>query len=208
MRSPLILHVGLTLSEEQQKDKNLVHCPMVNVVPVPKTELPSLDTTKVTHVIFTSKTAVALWIDYFGLAALSSKQIISVGRATTRKLEKQGLHPFTAEEECAEGIVKLLQTLDLRGAVLLWPHAAGARSVISDYCAEKKIPLIAPILYETVPKRPDPLPNLAKFDKIYFSSPSSVHAFFTFFPEPPPNLQFETIGAITQISLDLIKKTI
>ena len=193
------LHVGLSLTEEQKKDSNIVHCPLIEIVPVSQEELEPVDLDRISYVIFTSKTAVELWCRYFGAESLQAKILISVGRATSRQLKGKGLHvDYTAEEESAEGVVKILDEICLAGTVVLWPHAAGARKVIADYCRERNIILVERILYYTLTRKPENVPDLEVFDKIYFSSPSSVEAFFALFPHPPPHLSFEAIGPVTE----------
>lgn len=198
----MILHVGLTLSEEQQRDPKIVHCPFIEIIATPREDLNPIDFTKMTHLLFTSKTAVDLWVEYFGSEGIEDKVILSVGKGTTRWLKENKIKAsFTAQEESAEGVIKLLEDLDLEGARLLWPHAAGSRSLIVDYCHARGIKIAAPVFYTTLAKRPEILPDLSLFDKVYFSSSSSVEAFFEVFPHPPVNLQFETIGPVTEKTL-------
>ncbi len=192
------LHVGLSLSEEQKNDPNILHFPLIEIIPVPQEELGPVDLSEISHIIFTSKTAVNLWYEYFGADNLQEKILISVGKGTSREIEKKGLHvPYTAQEESAEGIVKLLEEVCVSCDKIFWPHAEGARRVISEYCRKMNINLTERILYKTITKKLESLPDLTSFEKIYFSSPSSVEAFFALFPNPPSHLAFETIGPIT-----------
>lgn len=199
---PKTLHVGLSLTEEQKKDAYIVHCPLIEILPIPQEELKPVDLEEISHIIFTSKTAADLWCRYFGAKSLQGKILISVGRATSRQLEKKGLSvEYTAQEESAEGVVKILEEIWVTDCKVLWPHAAGARKVIADHCNKKNILLIEMVLYKTVTKKLEFLPDLSTFEKIYFSSPSSVEAFFALFPNPPSHLSFEAIGPVTHNAL-------
>lgn len=80
-----------------------------------------------------------------------------------------------------EGVIELLQCLDLSSAYLFWPRSALARPVIADYLTRRGVSFHALDLYDTRPQAPLPLPNLDDFDEIVFTSPSTVKAFLTIF---------------------------
>ncbi|MDB6081454.1 MAG: hemCD [Chlamydiia bacterium] len=179
--------------------------PFIETIPYPKETLPlhALDST--THLIITSKMAAK----YFTEAALTSYPhitkipCISVGKTTTAHLIKYGFEMIvTAQEESSEGIVATLKQLDLCHATVFWPHSAKSRSVIADYLNKEGVRFIDCPLYDTIPKKPEPLPHLDDYDEIFFSSPSTVEAFRSFYSHLPEGKIFTCQGKVTsQIAL-------
>lgn len=151
-----------------------------------------------THLVFTSKTAVDLFCSYIDPGAYAHLPVFSVGQATAEKIRRCGLkEPMVAADETAEGVTALILRHCTPEDFLFWPHAAGAREVLPQFFKKHSISYCDCVLYDTIPLRPDPLPELANFDAVYFTSPSTARAFFSLFPAPPPHLIFRSQGPIT-----------
>lgn len=155
-----------------------------------------------THLILTSKTAVRALIFHLRKAKISphtlaSKQILVVGTATADLVKAFGATPLIAEEETAEGVVKLIHSISLEKAHFFWPHSSLSRPLIESALKEKNTCFTSCILYDTSPIKEPKLPALTDFQEILFSSPSTVAAFFACHPSPPSHLQFTPIGKIT-----------
>jgi hydroxymethylbilane synthase len=144
-----------------------------------------------THLIFTSKTAVR----YFPETPTGA--IIAVGQATAATVNAT----HVAANECAEGVIDILETLDLSEAHVLWPHSALSRPLITDYLRKRGIRFDAPILYDTEIHRPYDPPPLEPFDEILFTSPSTVAAFKELFGAFPDNCRLTPIGDQTAAAL-------
>lgn len=187
-----ILYLGL----RPPKDTPQVcytHLPVISTVPV-NGEEDFIDLEPFTHIIFTSRTAVQLMLQK---AALNKQTVIAVGQATYAELRHLGYEALVPVEETAEGVIGVLSQLDLSQANVLWPRSGQARSVISDYLRENKIQFTEYILYNVVPRVPEHIPDLALFDEILFTSPSTVEAFLKIYPELPAN-KCRAIGRITE----------
>ena len=186
---------------------------------------------KFTDVIFTSKSAVRIVYQYFlEVEALDWKQkkIYAVGKKTAEEIfhlfgdsiKKE--HIFIAKEETAEGVVVLLkegrerfqrlrrsqesQNLnDLQEGepFYFWPHSALSRPVISNFLEDSAIPYFSCAVYDTEFIKPNPIPDLDNFQEIFFTSPSTVDAFFSIYSSIPEHIKVKTIGPITKRALEL-----
>lgn len=205
-----ILYVGLEVPHSLFSGK-VIHCPLIRTVPrspkSPEIQEALSEMDRYTHVVFTSKTTVDLMCTYVK-DKLLSKSIIAVGHATAHRISENGLPvAATAIEECAEGIVHLLDQQNVQNAYFFWPHSSKARSVLSDYFEKRGIRYRACSLYDTMSRRPQPLPDLNQFDEIHFTSPSTVDAFLEFFGTIPTSMKIHTIGPVTEAHLNnLISK--
>jgi uroporphyrinogen-III synthase len=106
--------------------------------------------------------------------------------------------PLVPNVETAEGLIQLLDTMDLTQAFVLWPHSALSRPVLYDYFQERKVKLHHPVLYDTETAKPKELVDLQQFDEVFFTSPSTVDAFFEIYGKPPLHLKLRSIGSITE----------
>jgi len=186
-----VLYVGL--EAPRRDDVCVIHCPLIEVVPKRGRELK--DISRASHVIVTSKTAVACIKE----ERVWDKAFISVGKATTGALLRAGARCVeTAVNECQEGIIELLETMQFENPLFFWGHSSRSRPLILDYLHEKGYRLISCVLYETHFKEPEQALALETVDEIHFTSPSTVEAFFHFFGPPPKRATLHTQGPITQ----------
>lgn len=147
---------------------------------------------KFTHMIFTSQTAIHYWPGPWDKATLA------IGKATGGALQAKGLTPLIAPEETQEGIISLIA--DLPGYFLL-PRSALARSTLTDFMTQKKIPFYSLNLYNTLFQKLEPVPNLDSFDEIVFTSPSTVEGFLRIYGALPQGKKLTAMGPITERSL-------
>lgn len=205
MKNKKILYLGLD-PKRYPHTGELVHLPIIRLVPRPFKGL--VETTfaqlgSFSHVILSSRLGAWLFTKYAARTGqhVHNKTYITVGTATSQILEKKGIGvDHTAFLQTGEGIVHVLQGLELQTAHLFFPRSALSRDVIPRYCAEQQILLTTLDLYDTVPSG-IPLPDLTGFDQIVFTSPSTVHAFFAYGKEPPREICWP-IGPITAKALD------
>ncbi len=188
-----ILYLGLDPSRYPQK---VVHYPVI------RTELiEGLDVSKAdfaTHFLFTSRSAVKHW---FELSSVNG-QVLAVGMATAAALRQQGIEARVAPTATQEGIVELFETMDLSSSYLFWPRSALARSIIEEYLMKRNAPFCALDLYETKWQRLEPVPDLANFDEIVFTSPTTVDAFLKIFGAIPNDKKLTPIGPVTKAALE------
>lgn len=205
--SKRILYLGLDPSHTETNGE-FVHLPIIQIVPRALTDAEVQHALQqfanYTHVIVTSKTTVSILNGYLPSAnAWNEKIILAVGRVTAKHLEACGITPtIIASEETAEGLIHEMEQLDLTKAYLFWPHSAKARPVIKDYLEANHIAHTSCILYEPKTQIPKELPELANFDEIIFTSPSTVDAFFEIFGYFPTHCALTPIGPITKHHLN------
>lgn len=190
-----ILHTGLEAHPSLYEDAMLVHTPLIKICPLP---FKILKIDHITHFIFTSKSAVNLFFISHPKNSLVDKTCMAVGTATAAILEKYGVkNILVASDQRAEGIISLLETLNLEEAHVLWPHGAKARPLISEYLIQRGVPFQEAILYDTLPEIPDPKVDINLIDEIIFTSPSTVKSFMQFYGRPPQDKVLTPIGSVT-----------
>ncbi len=110
------------------------------------------------------------------------RAIAAVGPATARAVAALGAtSAVTAPEFVAESLADALG--DVKGMKILWPRAAGARSVLSDTLRARGADVVERILYDTVARtvQDETRSRILEADAITFTSPSAVHAFVACF---------------------------
>lgn len=215
------LYFGLDPSHYQKTSPyEVIHLPLIRIVPR-SFEDPSIQQALacfdlVSHVLLTSRSAVFWWNQYLSQYAYPAtrwvkKTLLAIGPATEKALEdlpnpwkRQATHK--PEVETSEGICALLGELSPAPSLLLWPHSALSRSLIIECLEKRQIPYQAPILYETLPQQPAPLPLLEDFQELVFSSPSTIDAFLQLYPYFPDGLKLVTIGPTTEKHLSFVLK--
>lgn len=213
-----VLYLGLNPPTSLKQSYNLIHYPVIQIETFPISNHDILSTflklQQFTHIIFTSQTAVDLFIRnkqalYGACDILINKRIFAIGQNTAAKLKFEGIpvHKI-AETETSEGIVALLENEDLRKAKVLWPHSALSRHVITNYLEENHIPYAECQLYTTIPQKLKPVPDLKTIDEIIFTSPSTVDNFFHIYGDIPENIQITTIGPVTQARFEELKNPV
>lgn len=195
-----VLYLG-TDPENYQHIDGLVHYPIIKTASL---EIPSHlldDFPDYTHILFTSKNAVTIFFQTFQ-GSLEKKQIVAIGKGTAAKLEKEGHPPhFVATQESQEGVIELLRSQDLNDAYIFYPRSSLARKNLENFMIQRGIRHQICDLYTTVFQKPEPLPDLAQYDEIIFTSPSTVKAFLTAFGSIPQDKKLICIGPITEKEL-------
>ena len=189
----------------------VIHCPLVKIVPRDPREQPVLSAykklPKATHILFTSKNSVRIFFDHIkqleiSLESIKKRSLLAVGSSTAAALLSQGIaNMHVAADECQEGLIAKLCSLDLDRAHLFLPHSSLARPNLVEFFIKRGLEYTAFDLYDTVAVQPKPLPNLEEFEEIVFTSPSVVHAFMRFFPTLPEKIRIRVQGAITEKAL-------
>lgn len=212
-----ILYLGLDPTHYANSDE-VIHWPIIQIVPRPLSE-PSIqqalhDFESYSHVMITSKSTVAILKDYLlqlgiSLQVWAKKGTLAVGKITAKHLQDCGITPIkVAQKETAEGIIEELKQLPLENAHVFWPHSAQARSVIKEFLCTQHIHHTTCVFYDTQSQMPSNHPSLEEFDKIVFTSPSTVKAFLQIFGTFPSHVQLETIGPVTDQFLKTVNEVL
>lgn len=208
-----ILYLGLELPDHL-KSEHVIHYPIIRIVPRPREDQEIrrafAEFDLYTHIIFTSKAAAGIFFSYaadFGISmdAMGQKKLIAVGQSTAGKIRLCGANAaYVASHETAEGIIEILERLDLSTAHFLWPRSALSRPLLKEWMQAREIMYCDCIFYDTLKHTPDPLPNLTLCREIIFTSPSTVDAFMATFGSLPENVTLSCIGPITQQRLKAV----
>lgn len=181
-------------------DEPCVHYPVIRVVPRPL-DNPEIkqafdDLPLYTHVIFTSKQTIEHFP--FEWAALKNKILIAIGSATAIKLKEKGFECITPKHSTQEGLIDLLEKMTIpQDAYFFYPRSALARPMLADFLHAKGYQVWLLDLYDTHYQRLEPVPDLAQFDRIIFSSPSTVRGFLRIFGTLPKDKELVAIGPVT-----------
>jgi uroporphyrinogen-III synthase len=181
-----ILYLGLN------PKPGTVHYPVIRTEFCGNLELALKQWAQITHVIFTSQTAVRYWPGPW------DKELIAVGDATAGALREKGLAPLIAPFATQEGVIELVR--GIKGHFLL-PRSKLARSALTDYFDTCNTPYLVIDLYDTVYQQLEPVPSLDDFDEIVFTSPSTVEGFLRIYGKLPRDKILTPIGPITAKAL-------
>lgn len=168
---------------------DLIHCPIIKIAP---REVDLSDKNEFTHIIFTSKNAVAL----FG--EIPPVTVLAVGEATAGALAERGISPIVAPRASQEGIIDLLKMEELRDAYVLLPTSSRARGGIVAYLVERDVRHQVRILYDTVVNHEALLPPEEKITELIFTSPSTIDAYVEMRGAIPSQVHCTPIGPITK----------
>lgn len=192
-----ILYLGLTPTH-WPLSSYLVHYPVIRTEMLHTRELKRalLLWPQFTHVLFTSQSAVRYWWEVSCIPF--DKQAIAIGRTTAEQLLSRDVRFLLAPEATQEGVIALLETLDLKNAFLFLPRSRKSRPLLSDYLKRKKIPFFSLDLYDTVSQKSEPIPSLESIGEIIFTSPSTAQGFLDIFGHFPKDKRLTPIGPITE----------
>jgi uroporphyrinogen-III synthase len=182
-----VLYLGLN------PPPNVYHYPVIRTVPHADPTAALALWPQFTHIIFTSQTAVHYWPGPW------DKTLIAIGPATAAALQKKGLDPLVAPFATQEGIIEMIAAID---GYFFLPRSKRARSHLTDFLHRCHKPFYALDLYDTVLQRLEPVPDLAQFDEIVFTSPSTVDGFIQIYGQLPRQIKLTSIGPITKMRLE------
>jgi len=168
----------------------VVHCPLIEIVPL----FPNVnDLGSFTHFIVTSQTAAKL------IQIPKNAFVIAVGRATA---DAVGRADLIAKDERQEGVIELLESIDLGGANVCLPRSSQARRLIDKYLSGRGVRYQVIDLYNVQTKVHKKYPDLSTIQKVVFTSPSTVRAFIEVYGALPRGKELIAIGPVTQKTIE------
>ncbi len=200
-----VLYLGSDPKRFFPENAEVIHFPLIEIIPrspyLPQIVSSIADWHEYTHIVFTSKHAVEILANVLQVHRLAPHncEIFAVGSSTARALENFGWKVSqTAQEEIQEGIVDLLRGIHWTNtSYVLLPRSALARGVIEQFLLERMLRYQICDLYDTVPRAVRVMPDLEQFDEIFFTSPSTVSAFFAQVKILPQRPILRAIGEVT-----------
>ena len=187
-----------------------VYLPSIDIEPIiPNNRLRSAinKISSYDSIIFTSVNAVAIFFAHLrgsrkDARALSGATVIAIGEATSARLALFGIEAdLVPEKFTSEGIVSLLDKLDVPSKRFLLPRARDARDIIVSYIREKGgICDVIPIYRATAPLPVEPIPG--DLDIFTFTSSSTVKNFISIYgKEMLKEKIIASIGPVTTSTL-------
>ncbi len=162
---------------------------------------------KATHLIFTSKNGARLFLDR--IERTGDRVVIAVGRATADYLKERGCNVhFVAEKESQEGVIEVLEGLDLSSAHIFIPTSSGARPLLREFLEQNGVEHTILPLYDTLPNFDAPIPDMSCTNEFLFGSPSAFEAFLEIIGPIFGDRKISGIGPITEYAIDEWKKLI
>jgi uroporphyrinogen-III synthase len=193
-----VLYLG---TDPSRYGRDVVHCPLIETKPLPLSEHLLDQWEEFTHILLTSPNAARIMTSYKNL---DGKKIIAIGKGTADVI---GNCFAIANPETQEGMIDLLKSINLSRSYILYPRSSKARPLLASYLNEANIRHHTCNLYETLYLKPNPIPDLAQFDEIVFTSPSTVHAFLEIYGSIPQDKHILAIGPVTDQALKVYQET-
>lgn len=187
-----------------QTEGTIVHYPVIKIVPRSFASMELDHLGAFTHILFTSKHGVDLFFELLKSKGASFKIpfVLAIGKSTAARLSFHRIVPnIVAKEETQEGMIRELLLLDLKEAYFFFPRSSISRPVIVNFFQERGIRYEVCNLYDTLPQKLEPVPDLKAIDEIVFTSPSTIDAFLQIFPDLPQNIKLTALGPITERAL-------
>jgi len=205
-----VLYLGID-PKHFKTDKPLIHCPLLEIVarPIDSMEIKQVfgSILDYTHIIFTSKSAVKIFFKYFRdfgyqLDQLNNKYLIAMGQVTAYFMKEEGAVPtYIAAEESLEGVMRVLSTLDLNQANVLFPKSSSAMPSLAHFLVEHEIHHQICTLYDVYNRKQFSLPDLNDIDEIIFPNSKTIDIFFSLFDTLPEGIKLQALGAATRETL-------
>lgn len=158
-------------------------------------------------VVYTSFSSVRFFFSALSSAgqdsrALAGLRIASVGCRTTQELSRYGLRPdLQPRDESAAGLLSTIAGMNLSSQRMLLPRSDAALPELVEGLRAMGHQVEPFVLFANV--LPDPVEklDLADFQKVVFTSPSTVKHFYQVYGEFPPHLEYIVRGQTTEKEL-------
>lgn len=205
-------HQSLKLGEMlTEVGAEILYCPTIDIRPIkPNTKLSlALDTLhQYSCIIFTSTNAVSLFFEALSgkgmdTRALAGIKILPIGQATASLLKLKGIVPdYLPDTFTSEGIIEILETMEITGKKFLLPRAEEARDVIIRFIKKKGgTCTVIPIYRAVLPREIVPLSE--KPDIVTFTSSSTAKNFVALYGKNAlKETTIASIGPVTTKTLE------
>lgn len=199
------------------KQLNLLKNHGFEVVPIPLIRAVPIDFSKgdvltfsPEFVVISSKNGVKHLFSRISPENFRNATFIAVGRATAERLKRLGIEPLIPENFSGEGVVKAIESWDLRDKKFLIVKPKFARKLVPEFLKERGAKVKEVAVYETVTDesiKEKLNKEMGKgFDIAVFTSPSNFKSFLTISGDRGKNLlkrgKIVAIGHVTKKAIE------
>ena len=195
-----------------EKGGEALYIPTINIVPIEPNERLKEAIDRINEyfcIIFTSVNGASIFFDRLfaqgkDARSLWGVKILPIGAATAEFLTSRGIVPDSIPESfTSEGIIEVLEKMEVRGRRYLLPRAEQARDVITKYITDQGGACdVIPVYRTTLPDNAA-LP-VEKPDIVTFTSASTAENFITLFGRQM--LETASVASIGPITTETLKK--
>ena len=161
-------------------------------------------------VIISSKNGVKHFFSRIPPEKFKSSRFIAVGSSTAKKLEELSIEPLIPENFSGEGLVELLNSIDLDGKKFLIVRPKVARKLVSEFLKKSGAEVKEVVVYETVANEDIKETLMAEinrgFEILAFTSPSNFKSFLRLTGEKGREIlnkgKIVPIGHVTQKAIE------
>ncbi len=161
-------------------------------------------------VVISSKNGVKHFFSRIPPEKIKSSRFIAVGSSTAKKLEELSIKPLIPENFSGEGLVKLLNSMDLDGKKFLIVRPKVARKLVSEFLKKTGAEVKEVVVYETVVNEDMKETLIAEINKgfeiLAFTSPSNFKSFLKLAGEKGREVlnkgKIVSIGHVTQKAIE------
>lgn len=185
------------------KQFQLFHHPLIEIIPIKSYEKADLIIKSIDlfdFVIFTSKYAVQFFFERlkalkFDSRSLFNLKIVSIGKQTSLFLAKYGiLSDIEASNESSGGIVEEFRKNNIKGKKILIPRSNLAEGYLPRQLKNLGNFPVPLVLYKTVKPKDIKKINLLEFERIVFTSPSTVRNYMSIYKKIPKDIEIVAKG--------------
>jgi uroporphyrinogen III methyltransferase/synthase len=193
-----VLVTGTTCEEYRDGTCNITHTPLIKIQKSQNAHrLLQEEIGSYQWIIFTSRYGVRFFFEVLSDIPATVK-IASVGKTTTRELEKRRIRPdVESATESAEGLVRYFMETGITGCKILLPRSDKGLEYLSGELRALGNRVTDLPVYENTINTGASKEDLSRFRKIIFASPSGVEAFEHIYGALPEGILLTAKGATT-----------
>ncbi len=186
-----------------------VSIPLIRTIPV-EFSMEEVLAFSPNFVIISSKNGVKHFFSRIPPEKFKSSRFIAVGSSTAKKLEELSIEPLIPENFSGEGLVELLNSIDLDGKKFLIVRPKVARKLVSEFLKKSGAEVKEVVVYETVANEDIKETLMAEINKDFeilaFTSPSNFKSFLRLTGEKGREIlnkgKIVPIGHVTQKAIE------
>ncbi|MEW6009560.1 MAG: uroporphyrinogen-III C-methyltransferase [Candidatus Omnitrophota bacterium] len=204
-KSRRALFVGLSAERFFLKDR-YEHVPLIKIKPLDDYSNFDKNLKEVANfdwIIFTSRFGVENFFRRLEVIGLDSRKLVNIkiaviGKSTQRRLLDFAIKAdLVPKNESSAGLAEEFRKIDIKGKKIFMPRSDISDKGLTEQLTRMGACVISAIAYRNI--IPDYIPgvNFNEFNRIMFTSPSTVRNFIKRYKNVPPQTRITCIGAVT-----------